>query len=391
MRIACLTDTARIGGAERYLATCVAGACDAGHEVVVLAPQSDVLEFLEAAHPRARARRVAGDGYHGTTGLERARRLAGAFPALVRVLRDERPDVLHVNNGGWPGSDLCRIGSWAGAAARVPRRLMTVNSMPWPREDSQPQLQTAVDVVSWRALHQVSAPADIVGVALVATRGLPARQFRLVRYGVAAPGGDGAAAAELRARLAPKGRLLVGMVTASRSREKGFEPFVEALARTREQVHAVIVGPHPGEPFERHLAELGLTGRVTLEGPRTQVASHYHAIDCLVLPSIAREAMPLVILEAAAASRPSIASRLSGVPEAIEDGETGVLVEPGDVSALAEALDATAADPDQLRRMGTAARRRWEELYSNEALMTAIVAFYEGRSNTMHRYDENQG
>jgi len=390
MRIACLTDTARIGGAERYLATCVAGACDAGHEVVVLAPQPDVLEFLEAAHPRARGRRVGGERYHGTTGVERARHLAGSFPELVRVLRDERPEVLHVNNGGWPGSDLCRIGTWAGAAARVPRRLLTVNSMPWPRDDSQPQLQAAVDAVSWRALHEVSAPAEIVGEALAATRGLPEGRFRLVRYGVAAPGGDGDAA-ELRARLAPEGRLLVGMVTASRSREKGFDPFVEALAQTREQVHAVIVGPHPGEQFERRLGELGLNGRVTLEGSRTRVDSHYHAIDCLVLPSIAREAVPLVILEAAAASRPSIASRLSGVPEAIVDGETGVLVEPGDVAALAEALDAAAGDPERRRRMGMAARGRWEQLYSNEALATSIVAFYEGRSNTMNRYDENQG
>jgi glycosyltransferase involved in cell wall biosynthesis len=181
------------------------------------------------------------------------------------------------------------------------------------------------------------------------------------------------------------------MVTASRSREKGFEPFVKALARTREEVHAVVVGPHPGDEFERLLSELGLDGRVTLEGPRTHVDSHYHAIDCLVLPSIAREAVPLVILEAAAASRPSIASRLSGVPEAIVDGETGVLVEPGDVGALAAALDAAAGAPDGRRRMGEAARRRWEQLYSNEALSRAIVDFYEGRPKTMNRYDENQG
>jgi glycosyltransferase involved in cell wall biosynthesis len=390
MRIACLTDTARIGGAERYLATCVAGACDAGHEVVVLAPQQDVLEFLEAAHPRVRSRRISGERYHGTTGGERARLLAAAFPTLVRTLREERPDVLHVNNGGWPGSDLCRIASWAGAAARVGRRLMTVNSMPWPREDSQPQLQAAVDVVSWRALHEVSAPARIVGEALVEGRGLAPERFRLVRYGVAAPGGEGGAA-ELRARLAPAGGLLVGMVTASRSREKGFEPFVEALAGTREEVHAVVVGPHPGDEFERRLSELGLDGRVTLEGPRTHVDSHYHAIDCLVLPSIAREAVPLVILEAAAASRPSIASRLSGVPEAIVDGETGVLVQPGDAGALAAALDAAAGAPDERRRMGEAARRRWEQLYSNEALARAIVDFYEGRPKTMNRYDENHG
>jgi glycosyltransferase involved in cell wall biosynthesis len=391
MRIACLTDTARIGGAERYLATCVAGACDAGHEVVVLAPQPDVLDFLSAAHPRVRGRRIEGHRYHGTTGVERAGHLARAFPRLTRTFRDERPDVVHVNNGGWPGSDLCRIATWAAAAARVPRRLMTVNSMPWEREHSQPQLQAAADAVSWRALHEVSAPAQIVGEALAASRGLPERKFRLVRYGVAAPGGDGSEAVELRARLAPGDGLLVGMVTASRSREKGFDPFVEALARTRGHVRAVIVGSHPGPAFEQRLGDLGLRDRVTLEGPRTQVDSHYHAIDWLVLPSIAREAVPLVILEAAAAFRPSIASRLSGVPEAIVDRETGMLVEPGDVSALADAMDAAAADPDLRRRMGTAARRRWERLYSTEALASSIVAFYEGRANTMNRYDENHG
>ena len=356
-----------------------------------MAPQTDVLDLLSGAAPGVRSRLLEGAGaYHGTGGARRAWLLAATAPTIAAALRGTKPDVLHVNNGGWPGSDLCRLATWVAAGARVPRRLMTVNSMPWPREDSMPRLQALVDRLTWASVEEVSTPARVVGEALVADRGLPARKFCQVRYGVPEPRGGDDEVAALRARLAPGGGLLAGMVTASASKEKGFAPFLGAMAQTSPEISAVVVGPYP-EGYADQLRDRGLGERVTLEGPVADAGPYYRAIDLLVVPSIAREAMPHVILEAAAAHRPAIGTRLSGIPEAIADGETGVLVDPGDEAALARALEELAREPERIGRMGEAARTRWKDLYSAEALASAALDFYEGRLNTMNRYGENHG
>jgi glycosyltransferase involved in cell wall biosynthesis len=119
----------------------------------------------------------------------------------------------------------------------------------------------------------------------------------------------------------------------------------EALER-----RAAELGFGPGGPAVRFLGRCG-AGRVRglLRGARA-----------LVVPSI-YEGMPLVVLEAMEAGLPVIASRVSGIPEVVADGTTGWLVPPEDPEALAAALAAALADPDEARRRGEAGRRRVED------------------------------
>jgi glycosyltransferase involved in cell wall biosynthesis len=119
----------------------------------------------------------------------------------------------------------------------------------------------------------------------------------------------------------------------------------EALER-----RAAELGFGPGGPAVRFLGRCG-AGRVRglLRGARA-----------LVVPSI-YEGMPLVVLEAMEAGLPVIASRVSGIPEVVADGQTGWLVPPEDPERLAGALAAALADPDEARRRGEAGRRRVED------------------------------
>jgi colanic acid/amylovoran biosynthesis glycosyltransferase len=116
-------------------------------------------------------------------------------------------------------------------------------------------------------------------------------------------------------------------------------------------------------PLAARIETLGLGERVTLVGRMTthEVAAELAASDVLVAPSVPtksgkREGIPVVLMEAMATGLPVVASRLSGIPELVTDGVDGLLVPPGDASALADALARLAADPALRARLGSAGR-----------------------------------
>jgi len=96
----------------------------------------------------------------------------------------------------------------------------------------------------------------------------------------------------------------------------------------------------------------------------------------IVLPSISHEDMPIVILDAMAASRPVVATTVAGIPEQVVDGVTGRLVAPGDSVALAAALADVLADSDARAAMGAAGRERYEALFTPERFIDAYRREY---------------
>jgi glycosyltransferase involved in cell wall biosynthesis len=138
----------------------------------------------------------------------------------------------------------------------------------------------------------------------------------------------------------------------------------------------VIVGD--GEQGARVAAAVrarGLTSHVELAGslPRPSAMARLAEADVFCLPSI-YEGLPLAILEAMAAGLPVVATAVSGNPEAVEDGTTGVLVRPESADALAETLIALLADPERRRRMGEAARARVAERFSIDLVAAEHLA-----------------
>jgi len=148
------------------------------------------------------------------------------------------------------------------------------------------------------------------------------------------------------------------------SPEKGVEVLIEAvgrLPRTRLQV----AGDGPLRPALERLAEERAPGRVKFLGrlSREEAARALACCEALVLPSVCLEVAPLALLEAAAAARAVVASRVGGVPEWVDDGETGLLVPCAEVEPLAEALAALADSPQRARRLGEQARERARRRY----------------------------
>jgi glycosyltransferase involved in cell wall biosynthesis len=100
-----------------------------------------------------------------------------------------------------------------------------------------------------------------------------------------------------------------------------------------------------------------------------ELPEYYRAADICVVPSLVQEGWPIVGVEAMAAGRPVVASRIGGLQFMVSDGATGLLCEPGNAEELATCLQRLLGDPELRRRMGRTARRRFEERGSWEAVL----------------------
>jgi glycosyltransferase involved in cell wall biosynthesis len=128
-----------------------------------------------------------------------------------------------------------------------------------------------------------------------------------------------------------------------------------------QSAHLVIAGDGSARSsLERLSFDLGLAQRVKFLGVLDDVPNLWQAVDVCAVPSVVPEGAGMVAIEASACAKPVVASGSGGLPELVCDGRTGFVVEPGDVNALADALDRYADDPDLRARHGDAGRLRCE-------------------------------
>src|SRR5437899_11451051 len=140
--------------------------------------------------------------------------------------------------------------------------------------------------------------------------------------------------------------------------QKGHAFLFDALHTTPglEDLHLLVIGDGElrGE-LERRVVELGLHPRVHFAGARRDLGNLLGAMDLFVLPSL-WEGLPLSLVLAMGASLPVVSTMVAGIPEVVTDGETGLLVPPGDAAALGAALRRVATNGDEGQRLGRAGR-----------------------------------
>lgn len=169
---------------------------------------------------------------------------------------------------------------------------------------------------------------------------------------------------------------------------KGFHHLAAACAQLRARgidFHWTLVGEGPWrERLETQVAGLGLGAQVTFAGVQSQesikrilAASDVFCLPCIVDSKGASDILPTVITEAMACSLPVVSTTLVGVPEMVVSGETGLLVPPGDETALADALARLANDRDLGRRYGRAGRARAERVFELRETSGQLAAHFD--------------
>lgn len=170
--------------------------------------------------------------------------------------------------------------------------------------------------------------------------------------------------------------------------EKRVDAVLRAVASLDDDVYVVVTGDGPEAARLEALARaLGIEARARFPGRTDDVASALAALDVLALASSV-EGLPLSLVEAMAAELAVVATRVGGVPEIVLDGETGLIVPPGDDAALAEALRELAHDRARAAQLGARGRARAEACFGLERMARDYLALYRTDCRTDRRADQ---
>lgn len=293
---------------------------------------------------------------------------------FARFLRAARIDVLHCHD---VYSNV--FGSVWGRVARVPAIIV---SRRWWSSLPQRKLRVA-NRIAYRLASRVLANSAAVGESVRTAEGVAAARIAVVPNFVESDAfeapGPAARLALLDSLGVPAARRLVGIV-ARLDPVKDHRTLLQAFALLVERApdaHLVVVGDGPMRSELESLAcELGIGGDVTFAGMRANRPNLHHLFDVSVLTSRS-EGFPNSIVEAMAAGRAVVATGVGGVCDAVADGTTGLLVQPGDAPAVAHALGRLLDAPETASRMGDAGRVRANALFGEEAVLSGLAALYQ--------------
>jgi glycosyltransferase involved in cell wall biosynthesis len=353
----------------------------------VTGPAKGILQLCEAARGRFEPRLAVFERVGRDAGelrdacaqqalavtILRERRRFDPSPLLAawRLAREWRPDVLQTH-GYKP--------------TVVARTLARALGVPWiafshgvTAESVAVRLYHRLDERLMRAADRVVVVSDAMRRRLVA-RGFSADRMVTVPNAVSLPsepGPDAGMAARRSLDVAADSPVVAAI--GRLSPEKGQRFLIAAVAGMLREVPGIvtlIAGDGPDEASLRAQAASLPGGCVRVLGHRADVDVIYAAADVIVLPSLS-EGSPNVALEAMAHARPLVASAVGGVPEAVEDGTTGVLVPPADPAALARAVVSLLREPAHGAALGIAGRARVAARFSVAARAVRILSLYD--------------
>ncbi len=293
---------------------------------------------------------------------------------IYRMLRLIRPQVVH----SWTVHDNPYAGV-VGWLARIPVRLGSLRG-----STTLQGFQSLSTGYRWLSLHSISGL--LVNASSIREE-LLSRGYSSHRIAVLPNCVENSLDGQTMPDLAPLGIRDEHRVVASVGnlrRVKNHTMFVEAMARVLPclpDARALVVGqPVPGDPDEpnaiqRRIRESNLDGRLILAGFRADVQALMRRLAVFCLTST-NEGMPNVVLEAMAAGVPVVATRVGGVPELVEDGVAGFLVESGDVEAFASRVLHLLSNPDAAKEMGLRGRERVKRDFSCDCAAQALARLY---------------
>jgi L-malate glycosyltransferase len=286
---------------------------------------------------------------------------------LVRLCRRERVAVIHAHDYA---ANL--LGAVAACAARVPLVVSRRDLADW-----RPRGERRLLALACRAADRVLVNAATVAEVAVAD-GVPPERVRLVANGIDLAAFDRAAAAAPEPAVGVPGPHLVTVASMERA-WKGHGDLLEAAAllraRGRRASFLLVSDGRLRPALEARATAMGGADAGRFLGRRRDVAALLARADAVIHPSWS-EGFPNAVLEAMAASRPVIATRVGACPDLIRDGETGWLVPPRSPPALAAAIERLLDDLPRARAVGLAARRAVEARYSASRLGTASARLY---------------
>ena len=302
------------------------------------------------------------------------------YQEAMNLFRRYRPQVLHLSF--FPIlTPLIHLGRMAG----IRKILFTDHSSGMPSEKgwAKSKIYSGLNRINSASIHKVLAVSKFVRRRLIEKSMMAPEKVQVVYNGInperfrpLAHKPDHIPDLEL-----PGGRPVYSVV-ANLIREKGIDHFLRAaeiLIRKGSKATFLVVGT--GTEFralKEFAQERNLGRQVVFTGIRSDVEKLIQYTDVFITPSLWQEAFGLANIEAMSCRLPVISSRVGAIPEVVEDGQTGLLVEPGDPQALADAMERLAADPELMRRLGEAGRQRVLDKFTLDRQVEETFQAYVG-------------
>jgi glycosyltransferase involved in cell wall biosynthesis len=361
-----LVDSLHVGGTETQAVELALRMAAHGHEITLgcLRAQGPLLERLKGSAAVVKEFHPSG-GLDSPAGLYQLARLAW-------FLREQKFEVVHTHDlwSNLMGLPAARL---AGVPAIVSSR-RDLAHFDWYQGKKRNWLRRIQNLSS-----VILANATPIRDALIAEDGFSPAKLRVIHNGVDTEKFQ--RAQPDRERLFPGAahQTLVVLVGNMHSDVKGHPWLIAAAPKVLQEfpeTRFVLAGDGDGRPhFEEQAARLGVQQNFSFLGRRSDIPELLASCDIAVLPSRA-EGLPNAVLEYMAAGLPTIASRVGGNSELVEDGVTGLLVRSEDDEALSAALLRLLRDPELARRLAANGNRLAVEHYSFERLVREVEELY---------------
>lgn len=345
------------GGQEIRIFREMLGIRSRGYRVLLAAPPEAAL--------LARARQAGLETFAAS--MDR-RHMPGGLSFLRRIIRENGVDVIntHSSSDSWIGSIAGRM---EGIAVLRTRHISSAVSG-----------SLLTRCLYGRLCDEVITTGEYIRNQLIRDLRLDPSRVVSIPTGIDVEELNGGSGVQFRMELhVERTAPVIGIAAVLRS-WKGHLDLLEAVEAARRALPALrllIVGDGPMRERIRAVArERGLEGCVVMTGHREDIANVIAAFDVAVMASYASEGIPQFALQAMAAGKPVVATRVGGIPEVVEDGVTGLLVEPRNPGLLAQAVVGLLQDPDKRRQMGVKARERVTASHSYEKMLDRIEECY---------------
>ncbi|TML83491.1 MAG: glycosyltransferase family 4 protein [Actinobacteria bacterium] len=306
-----------------------------------------------------------------------------AILRLAQLIRRERPKILHTHTA--KAGAVGRIAALAAGHARPPIIVHTFHGHVLRGYFDPVRAYGFRLLERWLATKTTTliAVSPQVRDDLVHLGVAPREKFTVIRLGIelderiSAP--DGARAETRRLLGVPQDAFVVGWI-GRMTGVKNTDQVLAALKLLRDRgvdAYLCMVGDGPDrERLERRAHDLGVVKRCLFLGYQEEVARFYAAFDGMILTSV-NEGTPVSAIESLAAGRPVVATRVGGVPDVVDDGEDGFLVDPGSTEQLADRLEELARNPELREQMGERGRARVPSRYAVTRLVEDMDRLYK--------------
>lgn len=369
MKVLFVITKGNMGGAQRYVADLARGVRDAGHTVSVAVGEGGGLrDTLTQAGIDVIVIPSLGRDVSPLRDLKTLR-------ALKRLFQEHAPDVIHLNSS--------KAGFLGVLAARLVKTraevVFTVHG--WAFNEDRPVIVRGIlFILQWLT---VSLADTAIAVSQrvadqMAHAPLPGTAMTVIHNGAHEP--SFLTREEARERLGiDQGDFIFGTVS-ELHRNKGIDhllrSFQEALPKLPEHARISIIGGGEEEARLKSLAsELGIGSRVRWHGHVPEAATLMRAFDVFTLTS-RTEAFPYAVLEAGWAGLPIIASRVGGIPEAVDHRASGLLTEPGSILSIAWSMTELAKDESMRQRFGEALRQKVRDWFTVDGMVRKTLEAY---------------